>query len=77
MNPVTIRYAFRPVRRSLATGQAADQFGLAGGETEHIVAEGLDLDIDRAISSFSPGRPGVGSHRYCGRPVSSSVRSMQ
>ncbi len=30
LSPITIRYDFRPARRSLATGQVADLFGLAG-----------------------------------------------
>ena len=29
LSPITIRYPFRPARRSLATGRVADLFGLA------------------------------------------------
>jgi ABC-type lipoprotein export system ATPase subunit len=45
MLPITIRYAFRPVRRSLATGQVADLFGLAHEEPAHVVADNVVLDI--------------------------------
>ena len=45
MEPITIRHAFRPVRRSLATGVVSDLFGLATTEPPHTVAEGIDLDI--------------------------------
>ena len=45
LNPITIRYYFRPVRRSLATGQVADLFGLDEREPPHAVAENLALDI--------------------------------
>ena len=43
--PITIRYTFRPARRSLATGQVADLFGLPEQEPPHTVAENLSLDI--------------------------------
>ncbi len=42
--PITIRYPFRAVRRSLAVGEVADLFGLDGAEGEHVVAENLELD---------------------------------
>lgn len=45
MNPITIRHAFRPVRRSLATGVVSDLFGLAATEAPHTVADGVELDI--------------------------------
>jgi len=45
LEPITIRYEFRPARRSLATGQAADLFGLSGTEPPHLVAEKLRLDV--------------------------------
>lgn len=45
MNPISIRHAFRPVRRSLATGVVSDLFGLAATEPAHTVADGVDLDI--------------------------------
>lgn len=43
--PVTIRYEFRPLRRSLATAAVADLFGPPEREPPHIVCEGLQLDI--------------------------------
>jgi ABC-type ATPase with predicted acetyltransferase domain len=45
LSPITIRYAVRPVRRSLATAAVADLFGLADAEPPHVVAEGVQLDI--------------------------------
>jgi len=42
---ITIRYPFRPVRRSLAIGQVADLFGLADEEPPFTVAENLELGI--------------------------------
>ena len=44
MDPITIRYAFRPVRRSLATGRVADLFGLAAEEPAHTIADHVSLD---------------------------------
>lgn len=43
--PVTIRYEFRPARRSLATAAVADLFGLPEREPPHTVCEDLRLDI--------------------------------
>ena len=43
--PITVRYPFRPCRRSLATGHVADLFGLSAAEPPHTVAENLTLDI--------------------------------
>jgi ABC-type ATPase with predicted acetyltransferase domain len=45
LSPITIRYAVRPVRRSLATAAVADLFGLADAEPPHVVADGVELDI--------------------------------
>src|SRR4051812_20537207 len=45
MNPITIRHAFRPVRRSLATGIVSDLFGLAPAEPPHTVADGVEFDV--------------------------------
>ena len=45
MQPITVRFAFRPRRRSLATGQVADLFGLAADEPPHVVADHVLLDI--------------------------------
>ena len=43
--PITIRYDFRPKRRSLATAAVADLFGLPEREPPHTVCEDLALDI--------------------------------
>ena len=45
MDPITIRYSFRPRTRSLATGQVCDLFGLTGDDPPHTVADGVALDI--------------------------------
>ncbi len=45
IGPITIRYPFRPARRSLATGHVSDLFGLAEEEPPHAVAEGVTLDV--------------------------------
>lgn len=45
LQPITVRYAFRPARRSLATGAVADLFGLPEQEPPHVVADGLALDV--------------------------------
>lgn len=43
--PLTVRHPVRPARRSLATARVADLFGLAEGEPDHVVADGLQLDV--------------------------------
>src|SRR6059058_5278286 len=43
--PITVRYSFRPARRSLATGHVSDLFGLPEREPPHTVAENLALDV--------------------------------
>jgi ABC-type ATPase with predicted acetyltransferase domain len=43
--PITIRYPFRAVRRSLATAEVCDLFGVGEAEPPHVVAENLTLDI--------------------------------
>src|SRR5262245_22511748 len=45
MQPISIRYSFRPKARSLATGRVADLFGLATHEPPQVVAENVLLDI--------------------------------
>jgi ABC-type ATPase with predicted acetyltransferase domain len=44
LNPITIRYRFSAVRRSLAVCQVADLFGLTEVEPEHLVAEQFVID---------------------------------
>jgi len=43
--PITIRYPFRPVRRSLATAEVGDLFGVGEAEPPHVIADNLTLDI--------------------------------
>lgn len=43
--PITIRYPFRAVRRSLATAEVCDLFGVGEAEPPHVVADNLTLDI--------------------------------
>ncbi len=45
LSPITIRYPFRPARRSLAVARVADLFGLSADEPPHTVAEDVSLDI--------------------------------
>jgi ABC-type ATPase with predicted acetyltransferase domain len=42
---ITIRYPFRPVRRSLAIGEVSDLFGLADEEPPFTIAQNLELGI--------------------------------
>jgi ABC-type ATPase with predicted acetyltransferase domain len=60
MQPITIRYEFRPRRRSLATGQVADLFGLADKEPPHVVAENVTLDIRAGNVVLFTGPSGSG-----------------
>jgi len=45
LSPITIRYAVRPRRRSLATAAVADLLGLAAAEPPHAAAEDVQLDV--------------------------------
>ena len=55
MQPITIRYPFRPRRRSLASNRVADLFGLAAEEPPHIVAEDVTLGVRPGdVVLFSP-----------------------
>ena len=60
MDPITIRYTFRPRRRSLATGQVADLFGLADDEPAHLVADNLVLDVRPGDLALFTGPSGSG-----------------
>ncbi|HLW64774.1 MAG TPA: hypothetical protein VKS79_05590 [Gemmataceae bacterium] len=60
MQPITIRYEFRPRRRSVATGQVADLFGLADTEPPHVVAENVALDIRPGDVALVTGPSGSG-----------------
>src|SRR4051812_12643976 len=59
-DPITIRYPFRPVRRSLVTGQVSDLFGLGDAEPPHVVAENLTLDVRPGDVVFFTGPSGSG-----------------
>jgi uncharacterized protein len=72
MHPITIRYAFRPVRRSLATGRVADLFGLGPDGPPHIVAENVELDLRPGDLVLVSGPSGSGKSsllREVGRRV--------
>src|SRR5687767_14505839 len=60
MDPITIRYAFRPVRRSLATGRVADLFGLAAEEPPHNIADGILLEVGPGDLVLVTGPSGSG-----------------
>ena len=58
--PITIRHDFRPVRRSLATGEVADLFGLSETEPPHVIADGLVLDVRSGDLVLFTGPSGSG-----------------
>ena len=58
--PITIRYPFRPKRRSLAVADVADLFGLGGTEPDHVVAENLQLDLRPGDLALFVGPSGSG-----------------
>ena len=58
--PITVRYSFRPARRSLVTGQIADLFGLPECEPPHTVAEGIALDVRPGDLVLFTGSSGSG-----------------
>src|SRR4051812_16477830 len=58
--PITIRHAFAPRRRSLATAAVADLFGLAEEELPHTVCEDLALDIRPGDLVLFTGASGSG-----------------
>jgi uncharacterized protein len=43
--PITVRYPFRAVRRSLAAAEVCDLFGVGEAEPPHVVADHCTLDI--------------------------------
>jgi ABC-type ATPase with predicted acetyltransferase domain len=45
LEPITIRYSVRPIRRSLSTNAVTDLFGLSADESRLIVADSVALDI--------------------------------
>jgi ABC-type lipoprotein export system ATPase subunit/GNAT superfamily N-acetyltransferase len=60
LTPITIRYDFRPVRRSLANGEIADLFGLDECEPPHTIAENLTLDLRAGDVVLFTGPSGSG-----------------
>lgn len=46
LTPITIKYAIRPVKRSIDSGQVADLFGLPNENETHTICENLQLDLD-------------------------------
>jgi ABC-type ATPase with predicted acetyltransferase domain len=60
LEPITIQYSFRPAKRSLATGQVADLFGLPEREPPHTVAENVTLDIHPGDLVLFTGPSGSG-----------------
>lgn len=60
LQPISIRYCFHPVRKSLATGEVADLFGLADEPAEHVVAENILLDIRPSDLVLFTGPSGSG-----------------
>lgn len=60
MQPITIRYPFRPRARSLAANRVADLFGLTGDEPPHVVADGVRLDVQPGEVVLFTGPSGSG-----------------
>jgi len=58
--PITIRYSFRPAKRSLVTGEIADLFGLPEREPPHTVAENIVLDLRPGDVALFTGPSGSG-----------------
>jgi uncharacterized protein len=45
LEPISLRYALAPVRKSSFTAEVSDLFGLSGQEEPHTVADNLTMDI--------------------------------
>jgi uncharacterized protein len=75
LDPITIRYSFRPLTRSLATGQVADLFGLADEEPPHVVAENLTFDVRPGDLVLFSGTSGSGKSSLL-REVGRQLRAL-
>lgn len=60
LQPISIRYSFRPQRKSLATGHVADLFGLTDEQPEHVIADQVALDIRPSDLVLFTGPSGSG-----------------
>jgi uncharacterized protein len=58
--PITIQYPIRPKRRSLASGEVMDLFGLSPDEPPHAITENLALDIRPGDVALFTGPSGSG-----------------
>lgn len=60
LEPIKIAYPFAPVKRSLATAEVADLFGLAADSPPHVVVENLRVDVQPGAVVLVTGPSGSG-----------------
>jgi len=75
LQPISIRYAFRPRRRSLACAEVADLFGLSDEQPPYVVAENLELDVRPGDVVLFTGPSGSGKSSLL-RAVSEQLGAM-